>query len=108
MANGNKQGFFSSIFGGSKKPDLEEQEAAEREARQKLEKRIEQVLAEAALPPKSVAEGEPGKAMEGGKPESVVEMLPITASVLSRRKTTPHMDFWQPGTEADRFAVNQR
>jgi len=45
MANSDKQGFFSSLFGG-KKQDREEQEAAEREARQKLEQRIEQALAQ--------------------------------------------------------------
>jgi len=55
MANGNKHGFFSSLFGG-KRQDKEAEEAAEREARQKLEQRIEQALSEisAKLDPNDV------------------------------------------------------
>lgn len=46
MAN-DKRGLFSSIFG--KKPDLEAEEAAELEARQRLERRIEQALADVTV-----------------------------------------------------------
>lgn len=99
----NKQGLFSSLFGGSKKVNQEAQEAAELEARERLEKRIEQVLAEAAQTPKSPVE------TEAAKPETVAEILPITASALTRRKTTPSVGFWQPTDETDRaYAVNER
>lgn len=102
MTNGRKHSFFS-LF-GSKKQDIEAQEAAEREARQKLEKRIEQVLAEAAAPPKLLEENHSALV-----PVEMAEVLPITASVPPRRKVAAPVDFWQPSPETKRpYAVNQR
>lgn len=44
MANDSKASVFSSIFGRGKKERKEAEEAAELEARQRLERRIEQAL----------------------------------------------------------------
>lgn len=102
MANGRKHSLFS-LF-GSKKQETEAREAAEREAREKLEKRIEQVLAEAAATPKPIEESQPTLISK-----EIAEVLPITASVSPRRKAAAPVDFWQPSSEAERpYAVNQR
>lgn len=45
MANDSKTGIFSTFFGRGNKAQKEALEAAELEARQRLERRIEQALA---------------------------------------------------------------
>jgi len=86
MSNETKHRKFS-LF-GNKKQDREAQEAAERESRQRLEKRIEQVLAEAAAAP--IVEESPALAQA-----EVAEVLPITASALNQLKANAPSDFWQ-------------
>jgi hypothetical protein len=49
MANDSKRGVFSSLFGRNKR-DKEAEEAAELEAKQRLELRIEQALAGFSVP----------------------------------------------------------
>jgi hypothetical protein len=109
MANG-KRSLFSSLFGLGKKQNKEAEEAAELEARHKLEERIQRVLAEAAQAPKPALE-EKHVAMVAQEEtvETVVEILPITASVSSRRKVPAPVDFWPSNAEVEqRYAVNGR
>lgn len=107
----NKRSLFSSIFGRGRKQHKEAQEAAVLEARQKLEKRIQQVLAEMVEAPKAaVEETHLQLAVVEDEAQSVVEILPITASALQRRKTPASVEFWPTSSpEVERpYAVNER
>jgi hypothetical protein len=108
MANG-KRSLLSSIFGLGKKQNKEAEEAAELEARHKLEERIQKILAEAAQAPKPVVKEEHVALVAQEETETVVEILPITASVSSRRKVPASIDFWPSNAEVEqRYAVNGR
>ena len=106
MAN-SKRSLFSSLFGRGKKQNAEAEEAAELEARRRLEERIQQVLAvpvEAAKP--ALVDDHTLVLQE--EEESMAEVLPITASALTRRKTPAVIDFWPGSTEVERpYAVNE-
>ena len=85
MANDRKQGFLSSLFGKRKRTD--EEVAAELESKQRLEARIEQVLAERAVVHEILAETSPvALVVKEEEPEAEVHLLPISASVMPRRK----------------------
>ena len=106
MANG-KRSLFSSIFGRGKKQNTEAEEAAELEARQKLEERIQQVLAVPVEAAKPALEDNHAMVLQD-EPESIAEVLPITASALIRRKTPATIDFWPASAEVERpYAVNE-
>jgi hypothetical protein len=109
MANG-KRSLFSSIFGIGKNQNKEAEEAAEIEARHKLEERIQRVLAEASRAPEPILEEEHvAMIAQEQEPEYVAEILPITASVSSRRKVPAPVDFWPSNAEVEqRYAVNGR
>lgn len=49
MANDRKRSLFSSLFSRENRKNQEAEEAAELEARQKLERRIEQALADMSV-----------------------------------------------------------
>src|ERR1700747_1615162 len=101
MAN-EKRSLLSSLFGRGKKQNKDAEEAAELEAKQRLEKRIEQVLAGAARAPKAVVENHPSELVIQDEVQSVAEVLPITASVFARRKTPSNAGFWPGNTETER------
>jgi hypothetical protein len=85
MANDRKRGFLSSLFGRRKLTEQEEMEALE--SRQRLEARIEQILAEKAVVREIIAETSPvALVLQKEEPEPEVELFPISASVLGRRK----------------------
>lgn len=108
MAN-SKRSLFSSLFGGGKKQRKKAEEAAGLEARQKLEKRIQQVLAELAESPQPAVERNHAELITQEKEaESVVEILPITASAVSRRKPPAPLDLWPGTAKVERpYAVNE-
>ena len=86
MANDRKQGLFSSLFG--KRKQTEEEATAELESKQRLEARIEQMLAERAAV-SEILKMKDNEAAEMPKEEEVepeVELFPISASVVSIRK----------------------
>jgi hypothetical protein len=85
MANDRKHGFLSSLFGKRERTD--EEVAAELESKQRLEARIEQVLAERAVVHEILAETSPvALVVKEEEPEAEVHLLPISASVMPRRK----------------------
>ncbi|HEY2469057.1 MAG TPA: hypothetical protein VGI45_14635 [Terracidiphilus sp.] len=106
----SKRSIFSSIFGRGKKQHKEAEEAAELEARQKLEKRIQQILAEAVEAPKPVVEeNHVALVTQDKEVEALAEVLPITASALSRRKAPAPADFFPPRVEVERrYVANER
>lgn len=107
MAN-EKRSLLSSLFGRGKQQNKEAEEAAELEAKQRLEKRIEQVLAEAAKAPKPVVEEQHAELAIEDAVQSVAEVLPITASVFTRRKTPSNSGFWPGNADIERpHAVNE-
>lgn len=108
MANESKRSLFSSLFGRGKRQNKETEEAAV-EARQKLERRIQQVLSEMVEAPKVAVEANHLElTIVEEEPENVAEVLPITASALQRRRTPVSADFWPTSTEVERpYAVNQ-
>lgn len=108
MAN-SRRSLFSSIFSRGKKLNKEAEEAAELEARRKLELRIQQILAQTAEAPKQLLEEDHTAMVVQEEEESVAEILPITASALIRRKTPVPVDFWPSNAEVERrYAVNER
>lgn len=109
MENG-KRSLFSSLFGRGKKQNREAEEAAELEARQKLERRIQQVLAEAAEVPKPLLEEHPIELIvRDEETESLAEVLPITASALHRRKAPTPAPFLPASVEIERsYVANER
>jgi hypothetical protein len=110
MAHNSKQGFLSSLF-GNRKPK-EPEESAGLESRHRLEERIQQILAEQVEVPRLLTLEEDGLVLmakeEEAEPE--IELLPISASVLSSRKTlvsAPFMPLTWEGA-ARSYVANQR
>jgi hypothetical protein len=87
MAQDGKRGFFSSLFG--KKKRKEEEEAAELESKHRLEERIQQILAEKISVPEVFVREKCAAIMiqeEVAEPE--IELLPISASAITKRKAS--------------------
>jgi hypothetical protein len=92
MAHNGKRGFFSSLFG--KKKQNEDEGSSELDSRQRLEERIQQILAERVKVPEPLIKENPAALMireEEAEPE--IELLPISASVLSSRKERVPVSF---------------
>jgi hypothetical protein len=109
MANHSKQGFFSSLFG--KKKQTEEEEKAELESRQRLEARIQQILAEKVVVSEILMkeENQDAAVRQGEEPEVPVELLPISASVVPISKAPPKTAFVLSAFEVPRsYASNGR
>jgi hypothetical protein len=109
MANDRKRGFLSSLF-GSRKPK-EDEDIAELESKHRLEERIQQMLAEkAAVPELLKTEEKPAAlALKEEEAEIEVELLPISASVVSVRKVPVPSSFLLTPAEALRsYASNER
>lgn len=109
MANHRKQGFFSSLFG--KKRQTEEEERAELESKQRLEARIQQILAEKVAVSEVLMKEENHDAgvRQEEEPEVPVELFPISASVIPIRKAPPQPAFELCAFESPRsYASNQR
>jgi hypothetical protein len=112
MAHDGKRGFFSSLFGNRKRK--EQEETAELESKHRLEERIQQILAErVAVPEVRVQENHVALmtqlVTQEEEPEPEVELLPISASVLSRRKAPVSADFLLSSLDVQgSYAANQR
>ena len=109
MANDRKRGFFSSLFGSRKR--TEEEEAAQQESKQRLEARIEQILAEKVAVREILAEKEsqPELVLQPEEVEPEVELLPISASVVPIRKMPAQSAFVLAAFESPRsYAANER
>ena len=110
MAHNGKQGFFSSLFGKRKQTEWEA--TAELESKQRLEARIEQILAErVAVPELHLMEENQDAAIspQQEEPEIPVELLPISASVISRRKApVPAVFLLSTVDESRSYASNAR
>lgn len=111
MAHISKRGFFSSLFGNKKQK--EDEQTAQLESRQRLEERIQQVLAERAVVRELLVEEKNEKnaalMMREEEPEPEVELFPISASVIPIRKAPVQSAFVLPAFETPRsYATNQR
>jgi len=111
MANHSKQGFFSSLFG--KRKQTEEEVTAELESKQRLEARIEQILAEKVVVSELLLteENQDAEVSQEEETEVPVELFPISASVIPIRKVPPKTAFVLAAfeTEAPRsYASSQR
>ncbi len=109
MANDRKQGFLSSLFG--KRKQTEQEEMAELESKQRLEARIQQILAEkAAVPERLVIEENHAEVMlQEEEADFPVELLPISASVIPIRKAPAQAAFVLAAFDVPRsYASNQR
>lgn len=107
MAHDNRRGFLSSLFGNKKQK--EHDEADELKSRQRLEERICQVLAESAQVRELEEKPVPVLAQEEEPKAEVIELLPISASVLSRRKVPVSATFAESSFEVVRsYAANAR
>lgn len=109
MANDSKRGFFSSLFGRRKRN--EHQETEELESRHRLEERIRLILAEkvADVPKVVVEETQTALMIPEAEVEPEIELLPISASVLSRRKAPIPAAFMPPVVEVGRsYAASGR
>jgi len=105
MAHDRKRGFFSSLFGNRKQK--EQEETAELESRHRLEERIQEILAERVEVPELLMEQ--NHALLTEEAESEVELLPISASVLSGRKASVSAAFLVSSFEAPRsYAAIER
>jgi hypothetical protein len=114
MANDGKRGFFSSLFG--KRKLTEQKEMEELESRRRLEERIQQALAERAAvsellmrEEKHMEENQTALAVPEEEAEVPVELFPISASALIRRKAPVQAGFWISGVDEVRsYAANER
>jgi hypothetical protein len=111
MANDRKQGFLSSLFGKRKQTEVEA--TAELESKQRLEARIQQILAEkAAVSELLVIEEKHADGMpQEEEAEVPVELFPISASVIPIRKAPPKTAFVLSAFEDEAprsYASNQR
>jgi hypothetical protein len=112
MANDRKRGFLSSLFGNRKQKA--DEEAAELESKQRLEQRIQQVLAERAAVPELllIEENQPAQIAQMSQEEEAdfpVELFPISASVLPIHKAPVQPAFVLSAFEAPRsYVSNQR
>jgi hypothetical protein len=109
MAHDSKQGFLSSLFGNKKQKELEEAAELE-ESRHRLEERIRQILAEKVEVPELITkENHAALLTREEEPEPEIELLPISASVLSRRKVPLPASFVDSSFEVVRsYAANER
>ena len=110
MAHDSKQGFLSSLFG--KKKRNENEDIAQLELKQKLEERIRQMLADTVEAPE-LLKREPTPVavpmIQEAEPEPAVDLLPISASVISNRKAPVQASFLISNFEAPRsYAANER
>ena len=97
------------MFGNRKQKEREE--TAELESRHRLEERIQQVLAERVEVPELLMTEENHAALmtQEEEAESEVELLPISASVLSIRKAPVPAAFLPSSFEVPRsYAANER
>ncbi len=108
MAHDGKRGFFSSLFGNRKQK--EQEETAELESKHRLEERIQQILTErVAVPEVIIQEKHVALMTQEVEVEPEVELLPISASVLSRRKAPVSADFLLSSLDVQgSYAANQR
>ena len=109
MANHSKQSFFSSLFG--KRKQTEEEMRAELESKQRLEARIEQILAEKAAVAEILMaeENQAEEVHQEEEPEVPVELFPISASVIPIRKTPSQVAFVLSAFETPKsYASGQR
>jgi len=109
MAHDRKQGFLSSLFG--KRRQTEQEEIAELESKQRLEARIQQILAEKVVVSELLMREEIPDAglQQEEEAELPVELLPISASVIPIRKAPAQSPFVLEAFEAPRsYASNQR
>jgi hypothetical protein len=105
MSSDGKRGFFSSLFGSRRQK--EDQEAADLDSRHRLEKRIEQILAEQVQVPQLLKEEDPAAVVAQQEAEPDIDLLPITASVFNRKGPIP-ASFLPASVEANRFyAANE-
>lgn len=111
MAHDSKRGFFSSLFGIRKQKEHEE--ATGLESRHRLEERIQQILAEKVEVVRLLTLEENGPVLmvqAEEEPEPEIELLPISASVLSSRKapvSAPFMPLAWEGS-AQSYAANEQ
>lgn len=109
MAHDRKRGFFSSLFGSKKQKEQEVTD--ELESKQRLEARIQQILAEkAAVPELLMMEEKPAAPMpQEEEADFQVELLPISASVIPIRKAPAQAAFVLSAFEAPQsYASNQQ
>ena len=109
MANDRKRGFLSSLFG--KKTQTAQEDMADVESKHRLEERIQQMLAERAVVPELLKTEEKPSALVAKEEEAEieVELLPISASVVSVRKAPVQSSFLLTPAEALRsYASNER
>ena|SRR5258708_1447105 len=111
MSNEGKRSLFSSLLGPfSNRKHKESDDSAAIAARQRLEERIQQVLAERVPVPELLIEDNHAALMtqeEEAEPE--VELLPISASVISIRKAPVSSSFLPSNFEVPRaYAANER
>jgi hypothetical protein len=114
MAHDNNQGFLSSLFGKKKQKANEEIEKLE--LKQKLEARIRQVLADTVEAPELLTrEATPvevpmlKQVEQPEEQEAEVNLLPISASVITARKAPAQASFLISGFDAPRsYAASER
>ena len=110
MANDKKQGFLSSLFG--KKRQTEDEMMAELESKQRLEARIQEILAERTQTPIPAVAQENFVAAEAAQPEQEpevpVELFPISASVTRRKAPVPSVFLLSNVEEVPSYASNER
>ena len=109
MAHDSKRGFFSSLF-RNRKPN-EQEEAAQLELKHRLEERIRQVLADRVPVTEALMKEENHVApmIQKEEAETKVELLPISASVITIRKASVQGSYLVSSFEAPRsYAANER
>ncbi len=108
MAHDGKQGFFSSLFGNKKQKEYEE--TVELESKHRLEDRIQQILTEkVAVREPIIEEKHVAVITQEEEAEPEVELLPISASVLSSRKARVPVSFVTSSLEnVQSYAANAR
>ena len=106
MAGDSRRGFLSSLFGS--RDHKKQEETAALESRQRLEERIQLILAEQAHVPELIKEETQTVLVAQEEVETDIELLPITASVFNRKGPIP-ASFLPECIEATRFyAANDR
>ena len=100
MAFDGKRGFFSSLFGTRRQKEQEETALAE--ARQRLEERIQQILAQRVDVPELITQEDYPTLPAREEVEAEIELFPITASVFNHKGPIP-ASFLPESIEASRF-----
>lgn len=109
MAHDSKQGFLSSLFG--KKKRHENDEAMQLEFKHRIEERIRQVLADTvdASEFHAVEKNLTVPVTPQVEAEPIVDLLPISASVISSRKAPVQDGFLVSNFQVPRsYAANER